>query len=318
MPTSEKTAALIFLAVLASVYLLELFVVSAFALNRLTGKKRKNPLFRGPVLCLHVLAVIGVACFLYGLLIEPRWIEVNTIAIQTEKLKHAGFRIVHISDLHCDRKPRNEERLIQLVNAADPDIIFFTGDALSLHTSSTLPLFRETMSRLEARIAKLAVRGNVDIWHTPRFDLFGGTGFELLDCKSVRLQKHGEEIIVSGLRCDSPSAHRRLLENIPEHGFSIFLYHCSDLVEDLHDLNVDLYLCGHTHGGQVALPFYGALVTLSKFGKKYEAGMYTVNDTILYVNRGIGMEGGIAPRVRFLARPEITIFDIGPTNNPPD
>jgi predicted MPP superfamily phosphohydrolase len=63
---------------------------------------------------------------------------------------------------------------------------------------------------------------------------------------------------------------------------------------------------------QIQLPFYGALVTLSKFGKKYEAGMYTVNETILYVNRGIGMEGGLAPRVRFLARPEITVFDIIP------
>jgi predicted MPP superfamily phosphohydrolase len=77
-------------------------------------------------------------------------------------------------------------------------------------------------------------------------------------------------------------------------------------------LNVDLYLCGHTHGGQVALPLYGALVTLSKFGKKYESGMYTVGDTILYVNRGIGMEGGLTPKVRFLARPEITVFDIVP------
>ena len=81
---------------------------------------------------------------------------------------------------------------------------------------------------------------------------------------------------------------------------------------DRQHLNVDLYLCGHTHGGQIAMPFYGALITMSKFGKKYEAGMYTVGDTILYVNRGIGMDGGPAPRVRFLARPEITVFEIHP------
>lgn len=60
----------------------------------------------------------------------------------------------------------------------------------------------------------------------------------------------------------------------------------------------------------MALPFYGALVTLSKFGKRYEAGLYHEGDTWLYVNRGIGMEGGPAPRVRFCARPELTILEI--------
>jgi predicted MPP superfamily phosphohydrolase len=150
----------------------------------------------------------------------------------------------------------------------------------------------------------------------PDLDFFGGTGFQLLDEKSVKVQKDGEEIFVSGLTCERPGAYLRLLENVPANRFSIFLYHNSDLVEDLENLNVDLYLCGHTHGGQVQLPFYGALVTLSKFGKKYEAGMFTVNDTILYVNRGIGLEGGLAPRVRFLARPEITVFDIIPKEQP--
>ena len=54
---------------------------------------------------------------------------------------------------------------------------------------------------------------------------------------------------------------------------------------------MDLYCAGHIHGGQIALPFYGALVTLSKYGKRFEAGLYRVGETWLYVNRGIGMEG---------------------------
>jgi predicted MPP superfamily phosphohydrolase len=61
----------------------------------------------------------------------------------------------------------------------------------------------------------------------------------------------------------------------------------------------------------VALPFYGALFTLSKSGKKYEAGLYRVKDTWLYVNRGIGMEGGTL-RVRFCARPEVTVLKLTP------
>ena len=60
------------------------------------------------------------------------------------------------------------------------------------------------------------------------------------------------------------------------------------------------------------MPFYGALITFSKFGKKYEGGTYEVGKTRLNVNRGIGMEGGKAPRVRFCARPEVTVIDIMP------
>ncbi|UCD15100.1 MAG: metallophosphoesterase, partial [Candidatus Omnitrophota bacterium] len=90
--------------------------------------------------------------------------------------------------------------------------------------------------------------------------------------------------------------------------------HSPDLAQDLEGLNIDLYLAGHTHGGQVNVPFYGALITCSRYGKKYESGKYRVNNMVLYVNRGIGMEGGDAPRVRFLCRPQITIFDIGPAS----
>jgi predicted MPP superfamily phosphohydrolase len=316
MATGERIAALVFLVAIACVCSLELLLFSVFAFQKLTGSQAPNILLGKPALCIHALAIIGIACFFYGYFVEPYWIEVKTITITTDKLERTAFRVLHISDLHCDKKPRNEEKLIKLVNAARPDIIVFTGDALNLNTASALPLFKETMAALEADTAKFAVRGNVDIWYMPDLDFFGGTGFQMLDEKTVKVQKNGEEIFISGLTCERPGAYRSLLENVPENRLSIFLYHNSDLAEDLENLNVDLYLCGHTHGGQIQLPLYGALVTLSKFGKKYEAGMYTVNDTILYVNRGIGMEGGLAPRVRFLARPEITVFDIIPKEQP--
>jgi len=90
------------------------------------------------------------------------------------------------------------------------------------------------------------------------------------------------------------------------------LYHYPDAIEEAAQHRIDLYCAGHTHGGQVALPFYGAIITLSKFGKKYESGLRRLEDTWLYVNRGIGMEGGPAPRVRFCARPEITVIELSP------
>jgi len=124
--------------------------------------------------------------------------------------------------------------------------------------------------------------------------------------------KRGETISISGLNFDRAGMWPELLADLPEDRFNILLYHMPDLIEDVNDLGVDLYLCGHTHGGQVALPWYGALITFSKFGKKYESGLYRVGETRLYVNRGLGFEPRPAPPVRFCARPEIAVFDLVP------
>jgi predicted MPP superfamily phosphohydrolase len=138
------------------------------------------------------------------------------------------------------------------------------------------------------------------------------TGFRLLRQDSVVVAKGSEEICISGLSIDRASACRDLLEGLADDRFNLFLFHTPDLIEDVNGLGVDLYLCGHTHGGQVALPLYGALLTFSKFGKKYESGLHRCGPATLYVNRGIGLEPRPAPQVRFCARPEIVVFDIVP------
>jgi predicted MPP superfamily phosphohydrolase len=310
MPTSEKIALLIFLFVVAAIYLLEAAFLIFFAVARLKHKRRTNILLKKPVLVLHFLALLGIICFLYGRFVEPYRIQVTTIPIRTDKLSQTTFRIVHISDLHCDKIMRNEKRLVELVNQLQPDVIVFTGDALN--TTGALPIFKETFKNLKASLAKLAVRGNFETHGRNDLNLYSGTGFELLNAKTVPITKNGETVYISGLSWDNPSAFKALLRPVPKENFSVFLYHFSDLIESVADLNLDLYLCGHTHGGQVALPLYGAVITLSKFGKKYESGMYTVGGTTLYVNRGIGIEPLPAPQVRFCARPEITVFDIMP------
>jgi uncharacterized protein len=299
-----------FLLILALIYTIEFGNLLRFIISKLRGKQWQGDWKTNVI---HILSMVGIACFLYGYLIEPYWVEVKTIQIETQKLIHAQLKLVQISDFHCDEKIRNETKIVRIINALTPDVIVFTGDALN--TGKALPVFKSTLSALNAKLGKFAVRGNFDVNFWANLDLFGNTGFKVLDKESVYLTKDGEQFVISGTSCDYPYAYKKLLEPIPETIYSIFLYHYSDLVEDLEGLPVDLYLNGHTHGGQVALPFYGALVTLSRFGKKYEAGKYVVGDTIMYVNRGIGMEGGGIPRVRFWARPEITVFNIIPAKS---
>jgi predicted MPP superfamily phosphohydrolase len=316
MPKKEIIILVVFLLCIATVYLLELRFWVNFIFNKLR-KHHGTKMFRTKSwIFVHILAVIGIICFLYGYFIEPYWIEVNIIPIQTDKLKQTSFRIVQISDLHCDKKIRNEKKIVEIINRMEPDIIVFTGDAVN--SPAALTLFKETMKNLKASLAKFAVYGNFETRHWSGLDYYSGTGFELLDARTVVLSKDGETLSVSGLSCEMPQDARSMFEKLSAECFNVFLYHYSDLIENAADFHLDLYLCGHTHGGQVALPFYGALITLSKFGKKYESGMYTVDKTIMYVNRGIGLEAKPAPQVRFLARPEIAVFEIGPKNGSPD
>jgi len=280
-------------------------------LYRIIKKKdTKAILISRGALILHIITAIGVLCFLYGYFVEPYWLQINTISIKTDKLKQTHFRVVQISDTHCDKKIRLEEKLIDTINKLKPDIIVFTGD--TINHQSALPLFQGMMTKLKAPLGKFAVTGNWDVAHWSDLDLFNGTGFQELSSHRIIVRKDGEFIIVSGLAYEKGRHSYQVVGKLKPENFNLFLYHTTDLMDYFDEIPIDLYLCGHTHGGQVALPFYGALTTLSRHGKRYEAGLYRRGHIQLYVNRGIGMDGGLAPRVRFFARPEITLFDIVP------
>lgn len=303
----ETISVFIFLGTIAVVYILEAVLVWKFVADKLRGKKTAQGRMAGFV---HLAALIGILCFLYGYFVEPFWLEVKTVDIFTDKLKNTELKVVQISDLHCDERVLNEYKMVKIINELKPDIIVFTGD--SLNSAAGLGKFREVMKALEANIGKYAAQGNVDVIYFGALDLFAGTGFEELDKNSVELIKNGERFFVSGLSYAYPEKYRDALSGVPQDSYSIFLRHYPDLAQNLEELNVDLYLAGHTHGGQIRLPFYGAIVTFSKYGKKYEAGKYSVGKTTLYINRGLGLEGGFSPRVRFLTRPEITVFNLKP------
>ncbi|MDP2922185.1 MAG: metallophosphoesterase [Candidatus Omnitrophota bacterium] len=271
--------------------------------------KRKTLLPSKIALFVHIFFILGIFCFFYAYFIEPYWLKVNHVEIVTDKLENTDLTIVQISDLHCDVKVRSEPKLVRIINQINPDIIVFTGDGAN--TKEAVALFKKTMASLKAKLGKFAVRGNYD-WYWRNINFLKDTGFTELNSRTVILSKDGEPFAISGINFDSNLSEQRFLYEIPPSYYSILLYHFPGINEEFWGVNVDLFLTGHTHGGQLALPFYGAIVTLSKYGKKYEKGRYDIDGRILYVNRGIGMEGGIAPRIRFLARPEITVFHIRP------
>lgn len=255
------------------------------------------------------LAAFGVGCFAYAWRIEPYRLEVTHTRVATAKTTRV-VRIVQISDVHSDPAPRLEDELPDVIAGEHPDIIVFTGDAIN--TPRGLDNFRTLMKRLAAIAPTYAVRGNWDIWYWSRLELFDGTGVVELADVAVRAPLSGADVWIAGVPVGDERKIPRVLATVPASALSVLLFHYPDEIEQASALGVDLYLAGHTHGGQVALPWYGALVTYSRFDKRFESGRYQIGPTTLYVSRGIGMEGGNAPRIRFCARPEVSVVDLVP------
>jgi predicted MPP superfamily phosphohydrolase len=308
MATHEIIVFFVFVSTVFLIYLSEAILFSLFVYNKLRKRKRRT-LLNKRALPIHFIAILGIVCFFYGYFVESYNIEVNNIEIRTSKLKNTSFRILQFSDLHCDKRPANEKQIVQIINDLKPDIIAFTGDAIN--RPRFLPVFKETMNNLKAPLGKFAIYGNWETEHWPGLDYYSQTDFKLLNKKTISLEKNNETIALSGLSWEYGRTADDLLRNLSSENYNIFLFHSPDLAGYIHNYSIDLYLCGHTHGGQIALPFYGALITMTKNGKKYEAGQYTISKTLLYVNRGLGMDS-YPPRIRFCARPEITVFDIIP------
>lgn len=260
-----------------------------------------------------VAAILAVAAAVDAFFIEPDWVVQEHLSFISPKVKKR-IRIVQISDMHTEGFGRCHERAIEIVQEAKPDIIVLTGDYLNGADMQYLPELRRFVSQLHAPHGIYAIEGNFDFRQRP-FEMFEEIGIEVLEDRAVCLEEAG--LTICGLRCvwDLGESEKPFLkESQAQHpgNCMVVLSHYPNHIEEPEIACADLYLCGHTHGGQVRLPLWGAIVTLSKHGKKYECGYYMHEKMHVYVNRGLGMEGGFVPRVRFLCRPEVAVIDICP------
>lgn len=303
----EKVRVLIFLSLVAAVYVFAAGSLVRIFLKRFgIGKLSETAFqiwFRRIVFS---FAGFGFFCFAYGYFVEPYWLEVRRVEIRSAKVKSA-FRVVHISDIHSDALPRLEEKLANAIAEQKPDFVVFSGD--STNSNEGLPVFKKCLTEIAKVAPTFVVKGN---WDLGTENLFEGTGAVWLRGSIENVEIKQNKVSLVGVSAFDTFKLNEKLETLPAENFNLFLYHLPDEIENIANSNVDLYCAGHTHGGQIRLPFYGALITFSKFDKKYEAGTFEVGKVWLNVNRGIGMEGESAPRVRFYCRPEISVIDVLP------
>jgi uncharacterized protein len=267
-----------------------------------------------------LLQCIGTALVVYGFWIEPAHIRVIRQTLTSPKLKPTSrpLRLLHLADLHIERVPRREEDLNRLITELAPDVIVFSGDFLNLsyrQEPTAMRAARQIVSQWQAPLGVYAVTGSPAVDYPEIVtDILQGLPLKWLKNEKVTLSFEQNQINLIGITCthrphlDAPTLSQWV--DPKSRDMAILLYHSPDLAPQAADTNIDLQLSGHTHGGQICLPWFGALVTGSLYGKKFEAGRYLIKNMVLYISRGIGLEGAAAPRVRFLCPPEIILWEI--------
>lgn len=313
--------------------------------------KGRRGLLRGGALAWLLLNLGMVAAEVDTQYIEPFRLTTTPLPLDAPAfLPDRPLRIVQLADTHIERTTRREREVLEQVKALQPDLIVLTGDYVSidyLEDEQALQDTRAFLAQLKAPYGVYAVIGTVDRGSRIR-SLLATLPLTVLNDEFHRVSLPGGELYIvgvenTGFTARDRAALRGLMARVPAGAYSLLLYHTPDVIDVAPAAGVDLYLAGHTHGGQVRLPFYGALITFSEFGKQYEMGRYTLagpeaaggdaegyaaaggpdsaatlpageqaGSTTLYVSRGLGLEGLGLPRIRFLCPPEIVVVELGP------
>lgn len=263
-----------------------------------------------------IFQILGSLLVFYGFIKEPSELRITTINHKYPTVS-STINFLHISDIHLEQPGIREKKLLRIVESRKPEFILYTGDFLNLSNirdnraiDKIISIFNQIHSI--SPIYYVSGSSAVDVEETIKI-IENNLNPVRLNNANKLLEHEGIKINIIGITCThKPNLDIEHLSPLIQEGYlNILLYHSPDLVYELKaEDKVDLMLSGHTHGGQVRLPIIGAIFTGSLYGRKLQKGLYQIHDTLLYISRGIGLEGLGAPRVRFLCPPEIIEWKI--------
>ena len=248
-------------------------------------------------LVVAALLIVG-----YAVLVEPYRIEVTHTSVDAPLA--TPLKIAHVSDLHTSGLGRRERQLVRLLEAEQPDVILITGDTLD--RSNDYEKIRPVLSHLRAPLGVWLVRGNSELYNSRRDEeaFYSQLGIQFLTNQARRLRP---DIWLVGLdgELDMPQKLRTALCDVPPDAYVIAAFHLPAFFDEVADY-VPLAFAGHTHGGQIRVPF--AASHLPRGSGRYVSGWYTERKSRMYVSRGIGTS--FLP-IRFRCAPELPIITVG-------
>ena len=293
--------------------------LAALLLLVLVRRRSRRPL-RGlqlAALAVAFLAPVGA----YASFVEPERLELERaeLALPAERASERPLRIGLLADIQCEEVGPHEREAVERLMAERPDLILLSGDyhqGAPAKLERELPALRGLFGHLEAPGGVFAVQGDSESVDEVR-RIAAGTGVRVLADEIARVRVGNRRVSIAGLNRDywEPSAGRllRRFESAPgRRDVRLVLAHRPDAVLLLRPhTRVDLTLAGHTHGGQVQLPYVGPLAIASRVPREVGAGgLHTLTGRRIYVSRGVGVERGQAPRLRLGAIPEVSLITL--------
>lgn len=283
----------------------------------LARKKNGSVAFAVPLL---VLGLSMEGLYVFARRVEPFRLQLSRYELQSELLLglEQPIHVVILADLQTDAIGGYEERVFHAIDQEEADLLLLAGDYLQIQDEAARASEREKLARLfgtlehKPRLGIFAVDGDID----EAEDSLAGTGVRCLKDETVKL---GRRLQLMGLSLGGSRTELNedeLKEITRFGGLTIVLGHSPDFFLPVIRDRISypaLFVAGHTHGGQVVLPFGDPLLTLSELPPDYaRGGFFKAGETWMVLSRGVGMERGYAPRIRFNCPPELVVLDLFP------
>ena len=262
---------------------------------------------------------------LFSLLLYSRFISTSGLKIKEYKVVNTnipnnlvGIKIVHLSDIHYGRiiNDKRLEKIVEQINLIKPDIVVLTGDLIDNDkelTDESRKSLTNILSKINVNIDKYAIRGNHD-YHFNEWDtIISNSGFINLDNNYDFIYNDYEPMLIAGLsslldETDVNTRFEQLTKNIDNEKintvYNILLIHETDFIDNIDISKYNLILGGHSHNGQVRLPFIGAIIK-PKESQKYYDEHYKLGNTDLYISSGLGTS---ELDFRFFNKPSFNLY----------
>lgn len=261
--------------------------------------------------------LLAIVFYIYARLIEPVLLTVQYENIYSNLLSDKNdIKIIQFSDAHISEffDVNNLKKTVYKINNENPHIVVFTGDLLEQYNEyenkDNIHEIWKVLSEINAPLGKYAVYGNHDYGggaERAYKQIMENSGFKLLLNEKIRIDEHNINIIGMDDSIFGTFNKEVIISYLDEDYFNIILSHEPDVAEHFFEYNADLFLTGHSHGGQINLPFINYTPPLAQ---KYKRGMYDIHNyrqTKVYVNVGLGTS---QIPMRFMAAPELTVFTL--------